>query len=265
MILDEIVACKRRELKRAREERPAAELRTMARSAAPLRDFTAAIRREGEVAIVAEIKRASPARGVLRENLDPAELAGKYAEGGARAISVLTDREFFHGSAEDLRAARTAGLPVLRKDFVIDEYQLWEARVMLADAAILIARILDSNQLAEYVALAKEELKLAVLVEVHAEKELERALDAGAPIVGINNRDLATFRVSMETTARLRPLVPAGVPVVSESGIAAAKDMELLRHLKVDAALVGEELVTSPDPAAKLRELYGGARNPRGR
>lgn len=263
-ILDEIVACKRRELKRARAERPPAELRAKARSAAPLKDFASAIRRKGEVSIIAEIKRASPVKGLLRERLDPADLAKRYAEGGARAISVLTDREFFRGSVEDLRAARLAvDLPVLRKDFVVDEYQLWEARVMLADAALLIARILEKNQLSEYVALAREELGLSAIVEVHSERELERALDARAAIVGINNRDLDTFAVSIETTARLRPIVPAGVTVVSESGIGSAADLALLRHLDVPAALIGEELVKSPDPAAKLKELYGGTGNPR--
>ncbi len=263
MILEEIVAAKKRELKRAKEERPPAELRSKARSAAPLRDFGRALRREGEVSIIAEIKRASPVRGLLRESLDPASLARQYAEGGARAISVLTDREFFRGSVEDLRAARLAvELPVLRKDFVLDEYQLWESRVMLADAALLIVRLLERTQLREYLALAREELRLATLVEVHTERELERALDAQAPIVGINNRDLESFRVTLETTARLRPLVPAETTVVSESGIASAADLALLRHLGVHAALIGEELVRAADPAAKLRELHGGTGNP---
>lgn len=268
MILDEIVVHKKRELRRAKQERRPADLRAKARSAAPLKDFSAAILRKGEVSIIAEVKRASPVRGTFREDLDPADLARKYAEGGARAISVLTDQEFFRGSVEDLRAARLAvDLPVLRKDFVVDEYQLWEARVMLADAALLIARILEPNQLAEYLALAREELSLETIVEVHSEKELVRALDAGSRLVGINNRDLDTFQVSMETTARLRPLVPAGVGVVSESGLSRREDMVLLKHLNVDAALIGEELVTSPDPTARLNELLGvphaPARNPR--
>jgi indole-3-glycerol phosphate synthase len=210
------------------------------------------------VSIIAEIKRASPVKGVFKADLDPAEQALKYKEGGARAISVLTDEQFFKGSVDDLRAARNAaGLPILRKDFVIDEYQLWEARVMLADAALLIVRILDRAQLRDYIALAREELKLATLVEVHGEKELEAALDAKAPIIGINNRDLDSFKVTLETTARLRPLIPADRVVVSESGISTREDIVLLKNMGVDAALIGEELVKAEDPAAKLKELLG--------
>ncbi len=263
MILDDIVLAKRAELKRAREERKFADLKAKARSAPPLKPFD--LRREGAVSIIAEIKRASPAKGDLRKDLDPAALARQYADGGARAISVLTDAAFFKGSVEDLRAARlAAGLPVLRKDFVIDEYQLWEARVMLADAALLIARILEPRQLADFVALAREDLRLATLVEVHSERELEAALDARAAIVGINNRDLDTFAVSLETTARLRPSVPEGVVVVSESGIARAEDVAVLRQLGVHAALVGEELLKAADPARKIRELLGEQDAPTG-
>ncbi len=256
MILDEIVAAKKVELRRSKEERTPGDLRSKARGAPPLKPFD--LRQEGAVSIVAEIKRASPSKGPIRPDLDPADLARRYAEGGARAISVLTDREFFKGSVEDLRAARLAvDLPVLRKDFVIDEYQLWEARVMLADAALLIARILEPRQLADYVALAREDLRLAVLVEVHDEKDLEAALDARAPLVGINNRDLDTFRVSLETTARLRPMIPGGVTTVSESGLSSREDIALLRALRVDAALIGEELVRSEDPCRKIRQLLG--------
>ena len=263
MILDDIVQAKKAELKRARYERPLSELKAKARNAAPLRPFE--LRQEGAVSIIAEIKRASPVKGVFRKDLDPAALARQYAQGGARAMSVLTDRPFFKGSVEDLRAARLAtNLPVLRKDFVIDESQLWEARVMLADAALLIVRILDRKQLADYVALAREELKLATLVEVHSEKELEQALDAKAQIVGINNRNLETFAVSLETTARLREMIPGGVTTVSESGISKREDLVLLGQMKVDAALVGEELVTSVDPVKKLGELLGADHAPQG-
>ncbi len=256
MILDEIVAAKKKELRRAREERKPADLRAKARSAPPLKPFD--LRREGAVSIIAEIKRASPSKGPLRPDLDPADLARRYAEGGARALSVLTDREFFKGSVEDLRAARRAvDLPILRKDFVVDEYQLWEARVMLADAALLIARILEPRQLADYVALAREDLGLATLVEVHDEDDLEAALDAKASLVGVNNRDLDTFRVSVETTARLRPMIPEGVVTASESGLSSREDLARLRALRVDAALIGEELVRSDDPARKIRELLG--------
>jgi len=265
MILDEIVAVKRKELRRAKEERTPNDLRAEARSAEPLRDFAGAIRQEGEVSIIAEIKRATPRIGVLRENLDAADLARRYQEGGARAISVLTDRVFFRGSAEDLQAARLAvNLPTLRKDFVIDEYQLWETRAMPADATLLIARLLEKRQMEEYLALAREELHLPILVETHTEKELELALDAGARLIGINNRDLETFQVSVETTARLRPLIPPGIAVVSESGFGRREDLDLLKHLQVDAALIGEELVKSPDPTRTLRELlHAHPRNPR--
>lgn len=246
MILDDIVRVKKRELQRAKDERKPADLRAKARSAAPLKPFDL---QSDRVSIIAEIKRASPAKGAIRADLDPAKLAKEYEKHGAKAISVLTDREFFQGSVEDLRQARLAtNLPVLRKDFVIDEYQLLEARVMLADCALLIARILEKNQLAEYVEFARE-LGLATLVEVHHERELEQVTNA--KIVGINNRDLDTFKVDLATTARLRPLVPPGVIVVSESGISKREDLELLRHLKVDAALVGEELVRAPE---KLKE-----------
>jgi indole-3-glycerol phosphate synthase len=256
MILDDIVQAKKRELRKAKEIRKFVELKAKARNAAPLKPFE--LRKPHAVSIIAEIKRASPAKGVFKADLDPAEQARKYKEGGAAAISVLTDFEFFKGSVEDLRAARNAsGIPILRKDFVIDEYQLYEARVMLADAALLIVRILDKAQLRDYIALAKEELQLATLVEVHTERELDAALDAKAPVIGINNRDLDTFKVTLETTARLRALIPADRIVVSESGISTREDMVLLENMKVDAALIGEELVKAADPAAKIKELRG--------
>lgn len=256
MILDDIVQVKKAEVRKAKELRKIADLKAKARNVAPVPAF--ALRQEGAVSIIAEIKRASPVKGVFREKLDPAALALQYKEGGARALSVLTDETFFKGSIEDLRAARdAAGLPVLRKDFVIDEHQLWEAKVLRASAVLLIVRILDRAQLRDYVAFVREELRLAALVEVHSEKELEAALDAKASLVGVNNRDLDTFQVSLETTARLRPLLPPEVVVVSESGIGKPEDLALLRQMKVDAALIGEELVKSPDPAKKIRELRG--------
>ena len=256
MILDEIVTVKKAELKKAKEIRKFADLKAKARNAAPLQPFE--LRQKDAVSIIAEVKRASPVKGVFKADLDPADQAMKYTKGGARAISVLTDEQFFKGSVDDLRAARkAAGLPVLRKDFVIDEYQLWEARVMLADAALLIVRILDKAQLRDYIALAREELKLATLVEVHSEKELDVALDAKAQIVGINNRDLDTFKVTLETTAKLRPDIPGDRIVVSESGISKRDDIVLLKNMKVDAALIGEELVKASDPTAKIKELLG--------
>ena len=256
MILDDIVQVKKVELRKAKDVRKIADLKAKARNAQPLQPFE--LRQRDAVSIIAEVKRASPVKGVFKADLDAGEQAQKYKDGGARAISVLTDEQFFKGSVDDLRAARkAAGLPVLRKDFVIDEYQLWEARVMLADAALLIVRILDRAQLRDYIAMAREELKLATLVEVHGEKELEAALDAKASIIGINNRDLDTFKVTLETTARLRGLIPADRIVVSESGISTREDIVLLQNMKVDAALIGEELVKASDPTAKLKELRG--------
>ncbi len=256
MILDDIVQVKRTEIRRDKQIRKIQDLKAKTRNAPPPKPFE--LRRKDEIAIIAEIKRASPAKGAIRADLDPAALALQYLEGGARAISCLTDREFFKGSVEDFRAARNAaGLPMLRKDFIIDEYQLWEARVMLADCALLIVRILDQAQLRGFLAMCREELKIATLTEVHSEKELERALDAGAPVIGINNRDLDTFKVSLDTTARLRALIPPGPVVVSESGISTREDIVLLKHMGADAALIGEELVKAADPAARLRELRG--------
>jgi indole-3-glycerol phosphate synthase len=256
MILDDIVLVKKREVREAKEVRKIADLKAKARNVAPVPAFD--LRNPDAVSIIAEIKRASPVKGVFREKLDPAELALQYKAGGARAISVLTDPTFFKGSVEDLRAARdAAGLPILRKDFVVDDYQLWEAKVMRASAVLLIVRILDRAQLRDYLALAREELKLAALVEAHSERELEAALDAEAELIGINNRDLDTFKTTLETTARLRALIPAEAVVVSESGIGKRDDLVLLRQMKVDAALIGEELVKSPDPEKKLKELLG--------
>lgn len=256
MILDDIVQVKKQELRRNKEIRRFVELKAKARAAAPLKPFE--LRKKDAVSIIAEVKRASPTKGVFKADLDPADQALKYRDGGASAISVLTDEQFFKGSVDDLRAARdAAGIPILRKDFIIDEYQLYEARVMLADCALLIVRILDKAQLRDYIALAKEELKIATLVEVHTEKELDAALDAKAALIGINNRDLDTFKVTLETTARLRPIIPADRVVVSESGISKRDDMVLLKNMKVDAALIGEELVKAADPTAKIKELLG--------
>lgn len=256
MILDDIVQVKRQEVRKSKDVHKIADLKAKARNVAPVPVFD--VRQKDAVSVIAEVKRASPVKGVFREKLDPAALALQYKEGGARALSVLTDATFFKGSVDDLRAARdAAGLPVLRKDFVIDDHQLWEAKVMRASAVLLIVRILDRAQLRDYLALAREELKLAALVEVHTEKELVAALDAKADLIGINNRDLDTFKTAIETTARLRSLIPPGTVVVSESGIRTREDMLLLRQLDVQAALIGEELVTSADPVRKLKDLLG--------
>jgi len=228
----------------------------MALKAPPPRSFGSALGGSGS-AIIAEIKRASPSRGVLCSHLDPALLAQAYWRAGAVALSVLTEPEFFKGSFEDLaRAREVTPLPVLAKGFFLDPYQLYEARAHGADAILLIARALGEMQLAELMALAQH-LGMAALVEMHRKEELRTALGAGARLIGINNRDLENFSVDINTTLRLMPLMPKGVLVVSESGIRSKGDIEVLRKSGVKAFLVGEALVSAPDPEKKLRELCG--------
>ena len=255
-ILDEIVEHKRHELGRLRVEVPRGELeRLSAARPAPL-DFTSALRPEpGGVRLLAEVKKASPSRGVLAADLDPVGLGATYAKHGADAISVLTDAEYFQGSLDILRKVRAAvDVPVLRKDFTIDEYQLWEARAAGADAVLLIVAILEPPLLRDLAAAAKG-LGLAALVECHTEPELEVALAAGSRLVGINNRDLGTFETRIETTLALLPQIPPGPIVVSESGFFTGADVRRVVEAGAHAVLVGEGLVRAPDVAAKVREL----------
>lgn len=259
MILDEILAHKRVEVEERRGRTPLAEVRRAAEQAPPVRGLREALLLPG-LSVIAEVKRRSPARGVLRQAADPAALAATYQAAGARAISVLTDRRFFDGSDDDLRAARRrVSLPVLRKDFVLDEYQLWEARALGADAVLLIARALEARRLRALLELATH-LGMDALVEVHDAAEIEAALGAGAQVIGINNRDLATMQVDLGTTPRLRPLVPPGRTVVSESGVREPADLEALRACGVDAVLVGEALMSAADPAAALQALVSAGR-----
>jgi indole-3-glycerol phosphate synthase len=258
-ILDKILAHKETEVA-ALDTRA---LRRAAESAPAPRDMLAALTRRssGPPRLIAELQRASPSRGLLAPEMDLLQVASVYAENGASAISVLTDQEFFLGTLEtlrELRFARPFALPLLRKDFIIAEAQVYESRANGADAILLIAAALaDQARLACLHALALE-LGLAPLVEVHNAQEMERALGLnGIRLIGINNRDLATFEVSLETTEQLRPRIPASITVVSESGIASAKDVERLAAAGVDAILVGEALVTAPDIAARVRELAG--------
>lgn len=254
-ILSRIVSRKREELRA--QTLSAADLRRIAQSEQRgRRDFAAALRAK-KPAIVSEIKRASPSRGVLIEDFRPAELARQYRAGGAAAISVLTDRDFFQGCDADLREARAAcDLPAIRKDFVISEQNVLEAAAIGADAILLIAAILDEAQLRGFRQLARE-FEMAALVEVHDERELETALRSGAEIVGVNNRDLRTFQVSLDTSIALAPRIPATAIKVSESGIFSAADVRRLLDTGFDAFLVGEHLVKSGDPAAAIRELTG--------
>jgi indole-3-glycerol phosphate synthase len=254
MILDDILIHKAQEVAERKRRVPESRVRACAARAAPSLDFRGALAGPG-VSVISEIKRASPAKGALNLDLDPAGLAGRYATGGAAAISVLTDERFFAGSDADLQAVRAAvAVPVLRKDFLVDPYQVYEARAIGADAVLLIVRALSRVQLSELQGLARA-LGMSSLVEVHTAEELEVAIEIGASLVGINNRDLTRMVVDLETTARLRPLVPPEVVLVSESGVKSADDVHYLANLGVDAVLVGESLVTAPDPAERLREL----------
>jgi len=261
MILDTIVADTRRLLERRRFEVSEDDLERVVELElvqAPS-DLCAALRSPG-VSIVAECKRASPSRGTLRSDLNPRALAAEYVRAGADALSVLTEPTHFYGSPDDLRAIRQAmdgdveRTPILRKDFILSRYQLLEARSWGADAVLLIAAVLDDGRLAELAARAGE-LGLGCLVEVHDEVELRRVQDLGFSMVGINNRDLRTFEVDLDTTGRLLDHVSSDVCVISESGVKSPKDVRRLASWGVDGALVGEALVTSPDPGATLRAL----------
>ena len=258
MILDEIVASKRGEVTRLLERRRLGELRAEAEAAPGARDFAAALRsRDGSVRLIAEIKRKSPSKGAFRAGLDAAQLARTYAQHGAACISVLTDGPFFQGSLDDLRTARAAvELPLLRKEFIIDAAQIYEARAAGADAILLIAAILDDSSLAAFHRLAGQ-LGMGALVEVHDEAELCRVLPLQPALIGINNRDLQTFHTDLATTERLRPLIPAGCLVVGESGIHTREDVARLRRAGVQAILVGESLIMAADTAAQIRELIG--------
>lgn len=253
-VLDRIMLYKREELPRRKRERAESDLRAALFLAPPPRDFGAALRKPG-VSLIAECKKASPSRGVLRNGYDAVDLALTYEANGARAISVLTDIKFFQGRIEDLVAVRQAvGLPVLRKDFIFDPYQILEARAAGADAILLIAALLGGNTLRDL----REEAEgygMQVLVEVHDEAEVEHALESGAKIIGVNNRDLRYFDVHLETTGRLRPLIPDDRILVSESGIREPEHVRDLKEMGADAMLVGERLVRSKDPAARVREL----------
>jgi len=246
------------------ERVPLPELKRRLRDAPPVRDFAAAISgKPGHpVRIIAEFKRASPSKGPIRTDLDPVEVALGYEAAGASAISVLTDRTFFAGGLRDLERVRArSSVPLLRKDFTLDAYDIYEARSAGADAVLLIAAILDEGQLRELAKLA-ESLDMAALVEVHDEDELRRALAAGARVIGINNRNLKDFRVSVDTTYRLRRLVPDGLITVSESGIRNRATVERLHRASVDAVLVGEYCMRRPDPSEAVRELLGNVDPP---
>ncbi|MED5620558.1 indole-3-glycerol phosphate synthase TrpC [Ideonella sp. BN130291] len=258
-ILQRIVAVKRDEVAAARRGRDFASLRRDAEQRGDLRDFAGALQAQvtaGRPAVIAEVKKASPSKGVLREHFVPADIAASYAEHGAACLSVLTDRQFFQGDAEYLRQARAAcALPVLRKDFMIDPYQVLEARAMGADCILLIAACLDDALMADLEACAFD-LGMAVLVEVHDGDELERALRLKTPLVGINNRNLRSFEVTLDTTLNLLPQVPRDRLLVTESGILQPGDVKRMRDAGVNAFLVGEAFMRADDPGAALAQLF---------
>jgi len=258
-ILKKILARKREEIAERSATVSIDALKQQIETASPVRDFADAMRAKldaGESAVIAEIKKASPSKGVLRENFRPAEIAASYEKGGAACLSVLTDRDFFQGSEAYLQQARAAcSLPVIRKDFIIDEYQVYEARAIDADCILLIVAALDDAQLITLSNLA-EQLGMAVLVEVHDAAELERAKVLKTPLFGVNNRNLKTFEVSLQNTIDLLAAMPDGCIVITESGIHAREDVMLMRSKRVNSFLVGEAFMRCEEPGGRLAELF---------
>ncbi len=255
-ILDEILRKKKERLAGEKGRRPIGEIKSRMADAEPPKDFTGAIKRKNGINLIAEVKKASPSGGLLRAGFDPAKIAAIYREKAA-AVSVLTEEDFFQGSLAYLDIVkRASGRPVLRKDFIFDQYQIYEARAAGADAVLLIAKVLGFHQAEEFLAMAAE-LGLGVLFETHDLKDLETALRLDAPIIGINNRDLDTLKVDLDTTFALKSEIPGGKPVVSESGIGGRADVQRLEDAGVDAILVGTALMKSPDILKKINELMG--------
>ena len=258
-ILNKILAVKAQEVAAAKPVTPLPKLRAEVKRAAPVRDFVGAIRSKiaaGQAAVIAEIKKASPSKGVIRADFRPAEIAQSYAQHGAACLSVLTDEQFFQGSADYLRQARAAcDLPVLRKDFMVDEYQIYQARAMGADAILLIASALTLGQMKKFEKLAHQ-LGMAVLVEVHDSDELATALKLTTPLIGINNRNLRTFEVSLQTTLDMLPSIPQDRIVVTESGIFTAADVKQMRSHQVNSFLVGEAFMRAEDPGVQLEQVF---------
>jgi indole-3-glycerol phosphate synthase len=259
-ILQRILAVKAQEVAAAQAQLPLADLQAAAQAAAPARDFAGALRSRiaaGRPAVIAEVKKASPSKGVLREQFDPAAIAATYERHGAACLSVLTDRQFFQGRLDDLRAARAAcRLPVLRKDFMVEPYQVYEARAAGADCVLLIVAALDFSRMAELEALALE-LDMSVLVEVHDGEELDAALKLRTPLLGINNRNLRTFETTLDTTLELLQRVPDNRLVITESGILKPEDVKRMRAHDVHGFLVGEAFMRAADPGLELERLFG--------
>jgi indole-3-glycerol phosphate synthase len=256
-ILDKIVATKRQEIDQARAQRPLAEIRAALKDAPPVRSFFEALAKPGPIRLIAEVKKASPSKGIIRADFQPVEIAKIYEANGASCLSVLTDEHYFQGSLDYLRAIRQqVALPVLRKDFILDSYQLVEARAAGADAVLLIAECLDDCHLRS---LHNEALELGMtpLVEFYEPANLPRVLEAGATLIGVNNRDLRSFQVDLEHTIRMREQIPSECLLVAESGIHSRQDVERLEAAQIDAMLVGERLMASPDIGLAVRQLLG--------
>jgi indole-3-glycerol phosphate synthase len=256
MILDRIVSQNLEALEYKKRRLPMGELQRLASEQPPAIDLASALRGDG-IKLIAEVKKASPSRGVIRPEFDPVEIAKIYAGNGAAAVSVLTEARYFQGSLnhlKDIRKALSNKLPLLRKDFIVDPYQIYESRAYGADSLLLIVTILEPEKLQELLRISHE-LNMSCLVEVHNEAEVEIALKSQAKIIGINNRDLNTFGIDLATTDRLRPLIPPDRIIVSESGIKERTDIEKLSRIGINAVLIGESLMSAPDIAAKMREL----------
>jgi len=257
MILDEIIAYKKKELAETKRQAPLADIKSRAADAGQTRGFGIALAGCEEIRLIAEVKKASPSKGLIREDFDPVKIAQSYEASGASCISVLTDQKFFQGRLEYLDAIRKAvTVPLLRKDFIIDTYQIIEARAAGADAVLLIAACLEKQQLEDFIGIARQ-LHLDVLVESHTYKDLDKSLLAGTVLVGINNRDLGTFTVDLQTTIDLMKDIPGDRTVVSESGIRTREDVLKLQRSGVDAILVGESLMREKDIEKKVKELLG--------
>ena len=258
MYLQKIIDYKKQELEHVRRKVSLNDVRLKAEDAGPVRDFAKALRvtkGSGPIRIIAEIKKASPSAGVIRPDLKPLDVARGFEENGASALSILTDEHFFQGSLESLQKIRKlVKIPLLRKDFTLDEYHLYEARAAGADAVLLIVRVLTNSQLKDYQDLARE-LGLAALIEVHEAKEIERAKESGAVLFGINNRNLDTFKVDLDTSVQLAKEIPSNAVVVGESGISERAHIQKLKEVGIHAFLIGEALMKSPDPGKKLKEL----------
>ena len=256
-ILARIVKTKRTEVELAKQRRSLSDLENAAKSAPPPRNFLAALRGFADMRLIAEVKKASPSKGIIREDFNPVSIATEYELGGAAAISVLTDESYFQGHLDYMSAVRAkVSIPVLRKDFIIDEYQIWEARSAGADAILLIAECLSPNQLKDYFQLAQD-LGMSSLIELHAPNNLDAVLDTGTQLIGVNNRDLETFQVDLGHVVRLRANIPKEVTVVGESGITSHKDTVYLKSHGIDAMLVGESLMRKHNVRDAVTELLG--------